>query len=108
MRRISLSRAQFTAVSNDKRARRSSSEHFSVVISSTGVGVAVVVSKKVAKTSVARHLLKRRVREATAEAHFSSAESAVIVYARAGAAALSFAQITAELAPLLQGAPVAK
>jgi ribonuclease P protein component len=101
MRRIILSRAQFTAISSDKKARRTSAAHFSVVTSEACVGVAVVVSKKVAKTSVARHLLKRRIREAVASCEFPSAGKAVIVYARSGAATLSFAQITAELAPLL-------
>ncbi len=99
-RRIHLSRPDFTAVSSDRAAQRLTSSHFSVTISNKGIGLAVVVSKKVAKSSVARHLLKRRIREIVAP--FSSDMSAVIVYARPGAALLPFSEIATEISTLLQ------
>ncbi len=99
-RRIHLSRSDFTAVSSDRSAKRVNTTHFSVTTSPAGVGCAVVVSKKVAKSSVQRHLLKRRVREAVAP--FCDASSALIVYARAGAASLPYSEIVAELSSLLQ------
>ena len=99
-RRIHLSRPDFTAVSSDRAAKRLTSSHFSITISNKGIGVAVVVSKKVAKSSVERHLLKRRIREVVAP--FSTDKGAVIVYARPGAAALPFSEITTEIHALLQ------
>ena len=99
-RRLHLSRPDFTSVTNDRGAKRATSAHFSVVCSQAGVGSAVVVSKKVAKSSVERHLLKRRVREAVAP--WNSDLYALIVYAKAGAAALPYSQIVSELSSLLQ------
>ena len=98
-RRLHLSRPDFTAVTNDRSAKRASSQHFSVTISRAGVGTAVVVSKKVAKSSVKRHLIKRRVREATAA--WNSDTRALILYARAGSDSLPYSEIVAELTPLL-------
>jgi ribonuclease P protein component len=99
-RRLHLSRPDFTNATQDKGAKRAVSPHFSVNMSRMGVGAAVVVSKKVAKSSVARHLLKRRVREASAP--WNSDAYAIIIYARAGAASLPYSEIVAELSPLLQ------
>ena len=99
-RRLQLSRPDFTAVSNDKNAKRAVSTHFSVVISKVGVGTAVVVSKKVAKSSVQRHLIKRRVREVIAP--WCTDAQALIVHARPGSATLSYSEMVAEITPLLQ------
>lgn len=99
-RRLHLSRPDFTAVSNDKSAKRATTPHFSVTISNAGVGSAVVVSKKVAKSSVQRHLVKRRVREAIAP--WCNDSHAIIVYARAGSATLPYSDIVTELTPLLK------
>ena len=69
-------------------------------MSPVGVGSAVVVSKKVAKSSVKRHLIKRRVREATAP--WNSDSYALIIYARTGSDTLPYSEIVSELTPLLQ------
>jgi ribonuclease P protein component len=99
-RRLQLSRSDFTSVSNDRSAKRGSTPHFSVICSPLGTGSAVVVSKKVAKRSVQRHLIKRRVREVIAPRCADS--FGIIVYARAGAGALAYGEIQTELNPLLQ------
>jgi ribonuclease P protein component len=98
-RRLHLSRPDFTNTAQDKNAKRAVSTHFSITVSKKGVGSAVVVSKKVAKSSVERHLLKRRVREAVAP--WNSDAYALIVYARAGAGSLPYSAIVSELSPLL-------
>jgi ribonuclease P protein component len=99
-RRLQLSRPDFTAVSSDRSAKRATTPHFSVVLSNLGVGSAVVVPKKVTKSSVQRHLLKRRVREILTP--WCSDSYGIIVYARAGSAALPYSEILDELSPLLQ------
>jgi ribonuclease P protein component len=108
MRRLHLSRLDFNAASKDRTAKRGASLHFSIVISQAGAGTAVVVSKKVAKSSVERHLIKRRVREAVAaisnsvpKASVSHGTHATIVYAKAGSGALPYSEITTELNALL-------
>ena len=99
-RRLHLSRPDFTAVTNDRSAKRATSSHFSVTLSVAGVGSAVVVSKKVAKSSVQRHLIKRRVREIVAP--WCSDTRALIVYARAGSGGLPYSAMAEELTLLLQ------
>jgi ribonuclease P protein component len=99
-RRLQLSRSDFTNVSNDRSAKRGSTPHFSVICSPQGAGSAVVVSKKVAKSSVQRHLIKRRVREVLAP--WCADSCGIIVYARAGASALPYTEIQSELSQLLQ------
>ena len=90
-----LPREGFRAVALGKRLV---APHFSI---SYGKGVgqaAVVVSKKVARTSVARHLLKRRVMDIASPR--TGKGVSFIVYARKGATELSFKAIKAELEPL--------
>jgi len=66
-RRERLPRSKFPALL--KHGRRFSSEHFTAVLSTIKdhvlpngtYGYAVVVSKKVARLSVTRHLIKRRI-----------------------------------------------
>jgi ribonuclease P protein component len=100
-RRLQLSRPDFSAVSSDRTAKRITTPHFSITYSKKGAGTAVVVSKKVAKSSVQRHLIKRRVREAIAP--FCDDAHALIVYARAGAAALPYSEMVEELTKALLG-----
>jgi ribonuclease P protein component len=97
-RRLRLSRRGFMAVSADSSAKRATSPHFSAVLSPVADGrggCAVVVSKKVAKGAVARHLLKRRIRASLQE--YCSPTYGLIVYARAGSAEIPFSEISNEL-----------
>ena len=101
-RSLRLSRQAITTISSSPSAKRATSEHFSVVYmptDSAAGGCAVVVSKKVTKTSVGRHLLKRRVRAALAD--WCRPSYALIVYARAGSATLPYSVIADELSNLL-------
>lgn len=94
-----LSRAHFAPQGPEKRAQ---SAHFSVsvrtVVAGTG-GCAAVISKKIARLSVARHLLKRRIYAVVRP--FCTKNQAVIVYARAGASTLPFSVVRAEIIDLL-------
>lgn len=81
---------------------RATSPHFAVSYgpaNPTG-GCGVIVAKKVEKSSVKRHLLKRRIREVL-KAHASPSE-VLIVYARPGAQTLTFEEISHELAALIE------
>jgi len=95
-----LPREGFRAITLGKRLV---APHFSISYGK-GVGAAspgqaaVVVSKKVARTSVARHLLKRRVMDIASPR--TGKGVSFIVYARKGATELSFKAIKAELEPL--------
>ncbi|MDO8624319.1 MAG: ribonuclease P protein component [bacterium] len=94
-RRKRLTREDFIRLSREKRFH---SRHFSLIISPKVSGYAVVVSKKTAKLSTARHLLKRRVLAALRSLPLPPA---VVVFAKDSATALSFAEIKTELATLL-------
>ncbi len=92
-----LSRDTFSTVATGKRAI---SAHFSVTVRATPVGqAATVVSKKVAKKSVDRHLLKRRILEVATP--FVRPGCSFIIYTRAGAASLSYPALKKELVELL-------
>ncbi|MGH7175651.1 MAG: ribonuclease P protein component [Minisyncoccia bacterium] len=91
-KRKRLARASFPLVASSRR--RAISAHFSLTASSQAGGYAVVVSKQVAKRSVDRHRLKRRVAEALKAFPLPPA---LVVYARAGAPSLSFQEISGEL-----------
>lgn len=92
-----LDRASFGSVASGKRA---ATRHFSISLTPSPSGrAAVVVSKKVAKKSVDRHLLKRRVLAVLAAD--LPAQYACIVYARAGSPTLSFKALAAEIQELL-------
>lgn len=96
-----LSRADFGTTLQGKRAV---SAHFSVTAApSPEARAAAVVSKKVAKRSVDRHLLKRRILGAIAP-HLHPGRS-VIVYARAGSLALPYRALKDELSELLTKLP---
>lgn len=96
-----LTRTAFEGVGRGKRAI---SAHFSITLARTSEGrAAVVVSKKVAKRSVDRHLLKRRVLEAVQD--YVLPGRSFIVYARSGSPKLSYQDLATELAGLLDSAP---
>jgi ribonuclease P protein component len=101
--RLRLSRQAIAGISASSKAKRAASEHFSVVFakadSAAEAGCAIIVSKKVSKTAVGRHLLKRRIRAALKD--WCQSSYALLVYARAGSAACSFADIANEINALL-------
>lgn len=96
--RMRLSRAHFAPSGPETRL---ASAHFSLSLrkAASAGGCAVVVSKKVARLSVTRHLLKRRV-FSVIRPHCLS-DRALILYARPGAAALSFQDLETELRELM-------
>jgi ribonuclease P protein component len=99
-----LSRAHFatsSAAASHGPEKRLASAHFSLSVRETkkGGGCAVIVSKKVAKLSVTRHLLKRRVL-AVVRTHCLPGRI-VMIYARPGAPSLDFPALEAELQDLL-------
>jgi ribonuclease P protein component len=104
-RRNRLSRPEFALVSGDRSAKRLTSPHFSIVISrAEGVqGCSIVVAKKVAKSSISRHLLKRRIRESIRE--WSTGNFGLIVFARTGSQLLSYNDLFGELNQLLSQVP---
>ncbi|HEX5774838.1 MAG TPA: ribonuclease P protein component [Candidatus Paceibacterota bacterium] len=98
-RRLRLSRAQFAHRTNGKRAE---SAHFSVTYRAAPGqgGCSSVISKKVAKRAVDRHLLKRRMN--TVLLPWCSPTRSIVVYARAGSLALTFRALNEELTGLLR------
>ena len=97
-RSLRLSRDEFPDTRGLKRA---SSPHFSVSYgeSSKG-GVAVIISKKVARLAVSRHLLKRRVLAVLRS--FAHKNLILVVHTRPGAAAVPFPVLRDELNSLLR------
>lgn len=97
-RSMRLSRAHFAPSGPETRA---ASSHFSLSVREApqNGGCATVISKKVAKLSVSRHLLKRRMLSVMKP--YCTKDRAVIVYARPGAAALPYPALAAELSELL-------
>ncbi|MDB5264973.1 MAG: Ribonuclease protein component [Parcubacteria group bacterium] len=100
-RRLRLSRAHFASIPGKPGEKRAASPHFSVSVckSEGNGGSAAVISKKVEKTSVGRHRLKRRVLAVLAP--LSSKNQAVIVFARAGSQKLPYSLLKEELFELL-------
>lgn len=79
---------------------RAASAHFSLTIAPAREGgAAAVVSKKVARRSVDRHLLKRRML-AVLRPYVSPTRS-LVAYARAGSLGLPYGVLKAELESLL-------
>ncbi|MES2931511.1 MAG: ribonuclease P protein component [Patescibacteria group bacterium] len=97
-RKLRLTRAHFAPSGPEKRLV---SSHFSLSIreKQDHGGCAVVVSKKVSKLSVGRHLLKRRVLSVLKPWCLPS--RALIVYARPGSQTLPFPVLKEELEELL-------
>lgn len=101
-RRLRISRQAFSGAA---RARRYASEHFSVAAADTPEGhggCATVVSKKVARLSTARHLLKRRM--SSVMRPFCTTDRSLVVYALPGSPLLPYRTLAAELRPLLERA----
>lgn len=97
-RKLRVSRTVFSA--SPKEAKRAQTEHFSLTTTpSEGGGLAAVVSKKVAKRSVDRHLLKRRMLEVMRPFHKEN--YSLIAYARGGSPSLPFKTLKAEFEELL-------
>jgi len=97
-RKLRLSRAHFAPTGPEKRL---ASSHFSLSIreNQDQGGCAVVVSKKVSRLSVGRHLLKRRVLSVIKP--WCLPTRALIVYARPGSQTLPFPVLKTELEELL-------
>ncbi|MFA6519341.1 MAG: ribonuclease P protein component [Candidatus Paceibacterota bacterium] len=95
-RRKRLSRDTFPSAL--KNGRRISSEHLSVVIPAEGRGYAVIVPKKIARLSVTRHKIKRRV---LAALRTLDLPQALIVFPKASVNSVSYQDIQSELAALL-------
>jgi len=95
-RKKRLSRALLSSVL--KNGRRLSSPHFNIVISEDAQGYAVIVPNKVARLSVTRHRIKRRV---LAALRTISLPSALIVFPRLSASSVSYQDIKTELANLI-------
>ena len=97
-RNLRLTRAHFALHGPEKRV---SSPHFSLSIrtSDGSGGCAAVIAKKVAKLSVTRHKMKRRILAIAGP--WCSEKRALVIYARPGSALLPFAALSEELETLL-------
>ena len=93
-----LSRAHFAPTGPETRA---TSPYFSLSLRNADGkgGCATVISKKIARLSVSRHLLKRRMLSVMKD--HCAKDRVLIVYARPGAAALPYQELKAELSELL-------
>lgn len=92
-----LTRATFGTVATGKRAI---SAHFSVTYAKSDEGrAAAVVSKKIARLSVERHALKRRILAVSRP--YVRAGRSFIVYARKGSTILTYPMLKKELEQLL-------
>lgn len=96
-RRERLSRTVFPAALSS--GRRISSSYFSLVIPKEQKGYAVIVPKKVARLSVTRHLIKRRVLAALRA--FPSLPPALIIFPKSSVSSMHYRDIKAELFGLL-------
>lgn len=79
--------------------KRASSAHFLIFLPREAKGYAVVVPKKVARLSVARHALKRRVLAALRS--LPTLPDGLIVFPKASAGSVSYQEVRQELAELL-------
>ena len=98
-KRLRLPRTGFSV---QKAGKRRISSRFSITTAPAAPkegGLAVVVSVKVAPKAVDRHRLKRQVLSVLKP--YATAQKAVIVHSRAGAAALPFVALQAELLALV-------
>ena len=81
------------------RGKRFFSEHFSALLTSgTRAAFAVVVPKKVAKSAVLRHKIRRRVYAAL---HTSNPKGSLVLFPKASVAVLPMNELAAELEQLL-------
>jgi ribonuclease P protein component len=91
-----LSRAAVALVL--RSGRRRSSPHFTAIVSDQASGYAVIVPKKVIRGAVARHRLKRVIREALKRLPLPQA---LVVIVRAAPPEATLAAIQSECATLL-------
>jgi ribonuclease P protein component len=91
-----LPRAIFQKVLN---GRRVSSMHFSAAFSNEYDGYAVIVPKKVARLSVTRHRIKRRVLEALRKSRLPA--SSLVLFPKQTVATLPYKEVEEELKSLL-------
>lgn len=97
-RKLRLSRRGF---SEARGLRRAASQHLSISygLAREHGGAAAVVPKKIASSSVRRHVLKRRILAGLAP--YASNERVLIVHARQGAAEIPSRELAHELISLL-------
>ncbi|MDE1919248.1 MAG: ribonuclease P protein component [Patescibacteria group bacterium] len=95
-RRQRLPRSAFPAALSS--GQRLSSEHLSIILPKEAEGYAVIVPKKVARLSVTRHHIRRRV---LAAMRGLPLPSALIVFPRASVALLPYEGVKKEFAALL-------
>lgn len=95
---LRLSRRGFEA---QKGLLRVTTPHFSISYGRNPYfgGSAVIVPKKVIKSAVGRHTLKRQIRAILTP--FSTKEQTIIVFARSGSGARSFTELEHELSTAL-------
>jgi ribonuclease P protein component len=78
--------------------RRISSTHFAAVIPKDGEGYAVVVPKKIARLSVTRHSIKRKILSALRTLNLPPA---LIVFSRSSLHGVHYSEIEKELSNLI-------
>jgi ribonuclease P protein component len=84
--------------------KRVTSPHFSISYGpSLNGGIAVVISKKVARLAVSRHLLKRRILAVLRP--YVSDTLVLVVHTRTGASAIPFPELKEELLSLVRSIP---
>jgi len=81
-----------------KAGQRLSSPHFTVIVSKEARGYAVVIPKKVARLSVTRHTIKRRV---LAALRTIPLPPSLLVFPKTSASGVSYQDIQTELSNLL-------
>lgn len=99
-RRLRLSRNAFALA---RTPLKRTSAHFGAAVGKAQVGergCAAIVSKKVARLATTRHRLKRRM--LSVMRMWCTKDAVLMVYARAGSAALPFSTLKAELSELLE------
>lgn len=79
--------------------RRLSSAHFSAVLPREESGYAVIVSKKTARLSVARHRIKRRVLAALRS--IAALPPALLIFPKSSVQNMAYRQVKDELSSLL-------
>ena len=95
-RRERLSREQISAAL--PAGRRVSSKYFTIILPKEGGGFAVILPKKVARLSVTRHLIKRRV---LAALKTLSHPAALIIFPKAAVKDIQYKDLKEELGNLL-------
>jgi len=96
-RRNRIHRTDFSATNKEKRT---TTEHFSCTrADSLTLKVGIIISKKTAKKSTDRHLLKRRISAVVEKIKPQKAK--YMIYARKGSETLTYAKIETEITKLL-------